>query len=136
MAFSTSGALLANQLVSSAELPDVTGGDDDWFSHCLARNWWNAELVCVIVAIATREWPHFVEGGGPIPLSGAGIPLPGVAIRRDSQGGPPFVMVTDADHDKIAYAFSPEAGFSEVNRSQHLLRRFATPPVVLPNGHT
>jgi outer membrane protein assembly factor BamB len=135
VAFSTTGTLLANQLVRLAESPETTGGDDDWLETCLALNFWNFESVCLIIAYTTGEF-GFVDGGNPIPLSGAGIPLPVVAIRPDPQGGPPLIMVADANHDKIVYALSPETGFSEVNRSQHLLRQFTTPPVVLANGHT
>jgi hypothetical protein len=62
--------------------------------------------------------------------------MPGVAIRPNPQGGAPLVMVTDGRQDKIAYAFSPQSGFSQVARSTHTMRTFTTPPVVQGNGNT
>ena len=62
--------------------------------------------------------------------------MPGVAIRPDPRGGPPFVVLTDGKQDKVAYSFSPQAGFSEVFRSKHLRRWLTTPPVVQGNGNT
>src|SRR4029077_16131035 len=79
VAFSTSGTLLANQLVSLAESPETTGGvgGDPWdfMTPCLALNLWNAESVCLIVYYA-NGFSGFSDEGS-FPLSGAGIPLPG-----------------------------------------------------------
>ena len=38
--------------------------------------------------------------------------------------------MTDGRHDKIAFRFSPQSGFSEVTRSSHPNVTFTTPPVV------
>ena len=101
-----------------------------------ATNWWNGWQVCAIFVLSWNYRHRFTATAYSIPLAGAGVPLPGVAIRPDPSGGPPFVMVTDGRHDKVAYTFSPQTGFSQVARSTHLLRHFTTPPVVLPNGDT
>jgi hypothetical protein len=71
-----------------------------------------------------------------VPFPEAGQQLPGVAILQNRQGGAPFIMLSDSKHDKVAYSFSPQTGFSEVFRSTHSLREFTTPPVVLSNGNT
>ena len=79
----------------------------------------------------------FTEPGRPSPpgpLDAIGFPLPGVAIHPGGSVRPPSIMVTDGRHDKIVYDFSPETGFTEIHRSQHLLRQFTTPPVVLPGA--
>ena len=130
VAFSTAGTVLASQLVTRAEYPATT-------SVC-------GDLLCKIIQMFD-ECINF-DGGWPfgcgffaspyVPLAVAGFPLPGVAIRPDPQGGAPLVMVTDGRRDKVAYAFSPQAGFSQVARSQHFRRQFTTPPMVRPNGET
>ena len=130
VAFSTAGTVLASQLVTRAEYPATTYVCGD--------------LLCEIIQMFD-ECINF-DGGWPfacdffaspyVPLAGAGFPLPGVAIRPDPQGGAPLVMVTDGRRDKVAYAFSPQTGFSQVARSQHFRRQFTTPPMVRPNGET
>ncbi len=130
IAFSTTGAVLANQLVTRAESPSA-------YSTC-------ADLLCEIIELFDQcinfdgGWPFGCPffARADVPLFGAGFPLPGVAIRSDPQGGAPLVMVTDGRHDKVAYAFSPQTGFTQVARSSHLLRQFTTPPMVRPNGDT
>jgi hypothetical protein len=129
IAFPTTGAVLANQLVTRAESPETTYVCDNLlcmiievFDECINFGGW--QFSCPFFATAD------------VPLSGAGFPLPGVAIRSDPQGGAPLVMVTDGRHDKVAYAFSPQTGFTQVARSSHLVRQFTTPPVVRPNGDT
>jgi outer membrane protein assembly factor BamB len=127
IAFSTDGAVLANQLVTRAPAPTTTTDCDD--PVCLTIRFYEE---CFI------GWPdtcNFVGSPGS-PLQEAGFPMPGVAIRADAQGAAPLVMVTDGRHDKVAYAFSPQAGFSQLARSSHLIRQFTTPPVVRPNGDT
>ena len=142
IAFSTSGAVIADKLVTQGSSPGTTGGPGYDYTQlvkeCIAASWWFpvAPLVCPIVAPLIHYTGAFHGDDAIVPLAGAGWPLPGVAIRPDRQGGPPVVMVTDARHDKIAYSFSPQTGFTDINRSQHLRRRFATPPVVLHNGDT
>ena len=135
VAFSATGAVLADKLVTHTGYDITSSMDPSWLAACLALNWWNGELVCAVIWYATGAG-EFQSNGDYVPLGGAGFPLPGVAIRPDPQGGAPVVMATDGKHDKIAYSFSPQTGFSQVARSSHLLRTFTTPPVVLPNGDT
>jgi hypothetical protein len=127
IAFSTVGSVLANQLVTGAPSPTTTSDCDN--PVCLTIEFFEW---CFI------GWPDTCNflGDPHMPLGDAGFPMPGVAIRSDLQGGAPFVMVTDGRHDKVAYAFSPQTGFSELSRSSHFSREFTTPPVVRPNGDT
>jgi hypothetical protein len=137
IAFSTTGTVLANQLVTQAEPPpDITAGCNGLFCDI-----WHGVLDffddCSVNGLFVGEGRRFESDQEPyLALADAGFPLPGVAIRPDLQGGPPFVMVTDARHDKIPYSFSPQSGFSEGNRSHQVRRQFTTSPVVLPNGDT
>jgi hypothetical protein len=136
IAFSTSGAVLADHLVPRSS--PVTTGGSDFLGECIRKSWWSiiGPIVCTISAPLQEYTGTFHSDGSYVPLDGIGWPLPGVAIRSDPQGGAPFVMVTNGIHDKFAYTFSPQTGFSQVARSSHLRRRFTTPPVVLPNGDT
>jgi outer membrane protein assembly factor BamB len=140
LAFSTSGAVLASQLVSGPESPTTTGGCD-------------GGTLCLILELL-EQCIHF-DGGWPfhcpflatsdIPFAVAGIPLPGVAIQSNPYGGAPLVMVTNGRYDRITYTFSPQTGFSQLARTSRIPGRrpidegrntFATPPVALGNGDT
>jgi hypothetical protein len=129
VAFSTSGTVIADQLVTQGERPGVTAGGcwDD--GSCTT---WDKTMQfysdCFFNGLGCAFYGSDGNDGYPS--------LPGVAIRPDRQGGPPFVMMTDGKQDKIAYTFSPQTGFSQVARSSHLRRIFTTTPVVLPNGDT
>jgi hypothetical protein len=126
LAFSTSGALLADQLVTEGSSPVVTGGPD--FFECLNAFGPIGALLCPF--LVASDPGAYIDGDLPEPF----FPLPGVAVGPARVGRPPSIMATDALHDKIVYDFWPETGFTEVHRSQHLQRRFTTPPVVLPGG--
>jgi hypothetical protein len=138
VAFSSSGTVLADALVTQGSSPQTTGGGSQWLSDCISFWRWTGVMIfgCVIGDLIQGGDDLFTRTEVPVPLAGAGFPLPGVAIRPDTQGGPPVIMLSDGRQDKVAYAFSPDTGFSELNRSRHLLRRFITPPVVLGNGDT
>lgn len=135
LAFSTSGDLVADALVPRNS--PVTTGGSDFLAECLRKSWWTVlgPVVCAISAPLQEYTGNFDGDPLPIPLDGAGWPLPGVAIRPDPLGSAPLVMVTGVQ-DKFAYAFSPQSGFSQVARSTHAVRQFTTPPVVLPSGET
>ena len=139
LAFSTNGAVLADQMVTST-VYEITGGSDlfDWVPSCLSLSLWNDPVLCYTLEYLNGEWSDFLKDPQPqhFPLAGAGFPLPGVAIRPGPKGGAPSVIVSDGRQDKVAYSFSPQSGFSEVSRTQHLRRKLTTPPVVQPNGNT
>ena len=135
LAFSTGGTVLADESIKRTTYP-VTGGWDpesNWIIACVATG--PLFPLCSTVAFINYGAHEFLRDGSPVPLYGAGFPLPGAAIRPEPNGGAPLIIVTDGAHDRVAYTFSPESGFAEVWRSTHW-RRFTTPPVVLPNGMT
>ena len=140
IAFSTSGDVLADQLVTQGSSPTTTGGGSAGYNLCVSALGGTSNpfglLFCAIGEAAGAGEFGFTGDPEPLPLAYAGFPLPGVAIRPDPQGGAPLVMVSDAKHDKIAYTFSPQTGFSEVSRRRHLKRTLTTPPVVRANGYT
>jgi hypothetical protein len=127
LAFSTSGVELDNIVVRQYPSPTTTGGSDFWgfiwgLIQCIPL------LQCDFSKLPPEEYGPFYE---------AGWQLPGVAIRPDPNNErAPFVVMSDSNQDKVTYAFSPQTGFSEVNRSTHTLRTFTTPPVVQGNGTT
>src|SRR5262249_42495920 len=127
LAFSTSGAVLADELVTEGSSPVVTDEGVDFFD-CLNPFAPIGALLCPF--LVASDPGAYIDGDPSRPF----YPLPGVAIRPAFSGRPPSVMATDAIHDKIVYDFSPQTGFTEVHRSQHVQRRFTTPPVVLPGG--
>ena len=140
LAFSVSGTVIADQFVTQAASPTTTGGGGDWFNECVETYGGIGNLPfalgCVIGdLIYGYKYRDYRDDYAKIPLPSA-FPLPGVAIRPDSRGGAPVVMVTDGRQDKIAYAFSPESGFTQLARSTHTARTFTTPPVVQGNGNT
>jgi hypothetical protein len=135
IAFSTSGVVLGDKPVTIGSSPVVTGGSGapDWLVYCYAFTWYFPGFC--LPAAAASAGSGFTQDGDFLPLYGAGIPLPGVAIRPDSWR--PALRHGDRRQARsVAYAFSPQTGFSEVHRSHQIRHRFATPPVVLPNGDT
>ncbi len=139
--FSTSGAVLGDQLVTPQPSPETTGGGNvgtgAWIKNCVAETWWFGGIFsCPIAGIYYGILNGETFERRPMPLEKAASPQPSVAIRTDPQGGAPVVMATDGRRDKIAYAFSPQSGFSQLARSTHTLRTFTTPPVVQGNGNT
>ncbi|MET0986538.1 MAG: hypothetical protein ABW034_14145 [Steroidobacteraceae bacterium] len=135
IAFSPEGGVLADQQVTYTGY-EVTGGSDlpSWFVVCYAMTWY-FPAPCIVAA-------YISEGGFGFELSlgdglaSAGWPLPNVAIWQHPQGGTPWVMVSDGDHDVVGYTFSPASGFYEYIRVTDKDRQAASPPVVLPDGHT
>jgi hypothetical protein len=65
-----------------------------------------------------------------------GWPFPGVAVWQNSQGGTPWVMVSDGLQETVDYTFDPAQGFYEYIRVHDTNRAATSPPVVLPDGHT
>ena len=136
IAFSTNGGVLGNQSLSKVNYStDVTGasggtlGTTGYFLNCIFSPWnlilpgWECDA-------------GFSPGPYVPPLSDAGFPLPGVAIRPDPLGGMPQVVASGL-HDTVVYSFSPAAGLTELVRGTEKPNRFiATPPVVLNNGLT
>ena len=140
IAFSTAGTVLADGLVTQGSSPATTGGSE-FLGRCvdfgggIANVPW--ALYCTLIEEVAEFLDSFTDPGRPSPpgpFDAVGLPLPGVAIHPGLSVRPPSIMVTDGKRDKIVYDFSPETGFTEIHRSQHLLRQFTTPPVVLPGA--
>ena len=125
IAFATGGGVLADQLVTAASSPQTTDGDE-CFDFWGPAGWFFCPPYYLGVALDLGASFDAPEG----PLEHVGIPMPGVAIRQDPQRGAPLVVMTDGKHDKIAFSFSPQTGFSQVARSSHTASIFTTPPVV------
>jgi outer membrane protein assembly factor BamB len=135
IAFSTEGNVLADQRVTYTGY-EVTGGSDlpDWLVGCYAMTWY-FPVGCVVAAYITEGGFGFeISTGGS--LANAGWPLPNVAVWQHPQGGTPWIMVADGDHDVVGYTFSLEKGFYEYIRVTDKDRNAASSPVVLPDGHT
>lgn len=145
IAFSTTGTVIADTLVTEGGSPETTGGssypDDVLECQLATQHTIVVPFFCPITVLMFGVGTPFdgddAKGGWRPPLQ------PGVAIRPGStqifHGVPamaPVVMMTDGKQDKIAYAFSPESGFTQVARSTHTVRTFTTPPVVQDNGTT
>ncbi len=137
LAFSTTGAVLANKQVS-LEVYEITGGSDvspEFVFGCLALGVWNFGAGCLILGMITGKF-GFDSPDSPPALAGVGFPLAGMAILPDLQGGAPRIFMTDRKHQKSVFAFAPQTGFTELVRIRDGRRSFATPPVVQPNGVT
>jgi hypothetical protein len=136
VAFNDSGYPIQRQQVS-VQLDTITASTD-WrraLPYCLALSAWNFGSACLIEAWISGDFITFSRIPPPLPLPGAGFPLPGVAIVPSPLGGPPLVAVTDGKHDKFIYAFSPQNGFATfIHRTTD--DRFTTPPVQLSDGTT
>jgi hypothetical protein len=63
-------------------------------------------------------------------------PLPGVAIFTYPGGGAPWIIVSDQSHDIVGYTYSAGKGFLENFRASEPSRQLASPPMVLPDGHS
>ncbi|WP_374371505.1 hypothetical protein [Dongia sp.] len=63
------------------------------------------------------------------------VPHPGAAIFTYDSPGTPFILVTDQSRDLVALTFAQQR-FSEIFRVHKNDRWFASPPMVLPDGHT
>jgi len=141
IAFSTAGIVLADALVTQGSSPETTGGSDIFLDRCVDLGGGIGNIPWALYCTVIQEVHDFLDSftdpgrpSPPAPLDGIGVPLPGVAIHPGFSVRPPSIMVTDGGHDKIVYDFSPETGFTEIHRTQHLLRQFTTPPVVLPGA--
>lgn len=66
----------------------------------------------------------------------ATIPFPGAATYQNPQGGHPWVLVSDRNHDLVGFTFSPDGELTERFRAHDDAHVLASPPVVLPDGHT
>lgn len=128
------GGLMAHQIVRAHFRGDVTGewevpGFEEWLPHCLIGN-----IPACFMMFGSLGYVPFHEPIFEIPLNGAGIPLPGVAILPDARGGAPLVVAANGIHDKVVYAFSPQTGFQEQARVTNDQRSYVTTPVVDGNG--
>jgi hypothetical protein len=115
----------------------VPGGTE---TRLLALSLTGAPLADVLVKHVSDEvtsdpfWPTPFHPGVVAPSA---VPFPGVAISF--QGGTPFVMVSDRNHDLVGFTFeiNGSAGqFTERFRTHDDGVVFASPPVVLSDGHT
>jgi outer membrane protein assembly factor BamB len=122
IAFSTAGAVVADQRVSS-EAGKATGGTN------LPLAIW---IMCSIPPLA----PGCLFGKdfiSPTP-NRARPPLPGVAIFTVAGGGAPVVIVSSQRHDIVGYTLSPGAVLTETFRVHDEAHQLTSPPVVLPDG--
>ena len=113
----------------SLEVYEITGGSDvstEFVFGCLALGVWNFGAGCLILGMITGKFGFDSPDALP-PLAGVGFPLAGVAILPDPQGGAPRIFMTDRKHQKSVFAFSPQAGFTELVRIRDGRRSFATP---------
>ncbi len=135
IAFSPEGGVLADQRVTYTGY-EVTGGADipSWLVACYSMTWY-FPVPCIVATYISEGGFGFENSTGDA-LSDAGWPLPNVAIWQNPQGGTPWIMVSDGDHDVVGYTFSREQGFFEYIRVTDKNRDAASPPVVLPDGHT
>ena len=135
IAFSTSGSVLADQRVTHTSY-EVTGGSGlpDWFVVCYAATWY-FPVFCITAAYVNGDCCGFSAGAAD-PLQGAGWALPGAAIWQNPNGGTPWIMVSDGEKSLVGYTFSLDSGFFEYIRTNDPKREKASPPVVLPDGHT
>lgn len=135
IAFSTTGNVLADQRVTYTAY-EVSGGSGapDWLIGCYSLTWYFPAF-CVTAAYVNGDCCSF-STTVPGPLSGAPWPLPNAAVWQHPQGGTPWIMVSDGDHNTVGYTFSPTTGFYEYIRTQDNKRKDTSPPVVLTDGHT
>ncbi len=125
LAFSTEGpAVLGDILVTNFPSSQVTGGCPD-------------DLLWCIIPL-----PGFEGHGVSTPVNpddqlpaGATAPMPGAAIYL-TEGGMPWILVSDQRHDIGAFTFAPQSGFTEVGRIHDESLRLASAPLVLPNTMT
>jgi outer membrane protein assembly factor BamB len=125
IAFSRTGGLLFNQLVSTMPPPTVTGSGD-WgictFYPCFNDIFGVNDTV---LAPAPNQLDPNIRP-----------PMPSVAISRAGPGGMPIVIVADNYEYMVGYTLSPAQGFQEVFR-KHLTHGQInmTSPAILRDGH-
>jgi hypothetical protein len=135
VAFSTDGAILADQRVTSFS-QTVTGGSGwpSWYlGACLAT----FGIVCALPPqeFTSPQPPPPADPADRLPARTV-PPLPGVAIFTFAGGGTPHVVVSDHVHDVVGFTFAAGAGFRETFRARDPARVLTSPPMVLPDGHT
>jgi hypothetical protein len=130
-AFSTTGAFLADTIVTQSQQVISTEGNTDFW-----------DVLSCIVTLGYTCWPitfnsPIIGLGAPFAISWNGQPpLPGVAVFTFQGGGRPWVIVSDGMHDLVGYNFSPTAGFIQVFRAHDATRVVGSPATVLPDGHS
>lgn len=133
-AFTTSGELLADQVVVNTPEMITTDGGLENFLDLLACN----EVLfipCLFLvryssAMANLSPPHVIDFYEP-------PPLPGVATFTSAGGGTPWVIVSDGIHDLVGYNFDPTGRqFIERFRAHDPARQAISGPMVLPDGHS
>jgi len=122
IAFSTSGAVLANQRVTFQAYDITAEGDSflDGLIDALESCFLNGTLGCAF------------SPGLAMSFDEARWPQPGVAIWEYPQGSP-WVWVADGIRSTVAYKFDPAKGFSEIYRFSDTKDRLSSPPVALDN---
>jgi hypothetical protein len=130
-AFSTTGAFLADTIVTQTQETISTEGNTDFW-----------DVLSCIASLFYTCWPITFHSpilgvGPPFAVSWHGQPpLPGVAIFTFQGGGTPWVIVSDGMHDLVGYIFSPAAGFTQGFRAHDSARVVGSPAMVLPDGHS
>ncbi|MGH6945980.1 MAG: PQQ-binding-like beta-propeller repeat protein [Kiloniellales bacterium] len=135
VAFSTSGDVIAETLVTYVSYGPVAGGSE------LGDATWLC-LVPPITLGCGATWFFdilgFADPAGGTPVDSvhrllvSRAPLPGVAVVD----GTPWVIVSDREHAVVGYSFTPGDGFIERFRENHRGRTLLSPPTVLKDGHS
>jgi hypothetical protein len=124
---STTGQSIADTIVTNTNA--TTTADDSFLTDVL-------DLLTRWPPLFVYSSPIVPDPHESIPLYGS-PPLPGVAVFADRRGGAPFVVVSDGMHDVVGYNFQLNPNkFNEVFRAHDTVRRAASGPMVLPDGHS
>jgi hypothetical protein len=124
IAFSTSGTLLANQLVAF-QAYQINGSDGSILGDIITM-FDNCSLLSGCGFSSSPGLPIQDSQGHAI------WPQPGLAIWEYPQGSP-WIWVADNIRSTVAYKFDPATGFSEIYRFSDTNNRRSSPPLALDN---
>jgi hypothetical protein len=122
IAFSTTGGVLADQVVTSY-VPTTTGG----WGRPSWQTWMCLFPPTVPVCLGGMPFEHGILSLTP--------PPPGVGIFTYQGGGTPFIMVSDHIQDLVGYTFTGNS-FIERFRVHEKDRYMRSTPTILPDAHT
>lgn len=130
VAFSSLGAILDNVRVATV-VQQVTGSSS-WPTWCdTTFTFW----ICLLSSDFTPSGlPPDIDPAQRLPKN-LDLPRPGVAIVRYSSVIEPFILVSNAHQDFVAYSF-PSRRFRESFRVHDGSRYLISTPVVQSDGHT